>query len=85
MTSRAFPAGWRLGLKQDISAFMNWLIEEASFGLFTFTEFTRGLAWLIEQPYQLATSVFATGFLQGQGSDAHSMISLESKRTQGWA
>jgi len=65
-----YPAGWRLSLKRDISAFMDWLIEEASFGLFTFTELTRGLAWLIERPYELAVSLFATGFLQGLGSDA---------------
>ncbi len=65
-----YPAGWRLSLKRDISAFMDWLIEEASFGLFTFTELTRGLAWLIERPYELAVSLFATGFLKGLGSDA---------------
>ena len=65
-----YPAGWRLSLKRDISAFMDWLIEEASFGLFTFTELTRGLAWLIERPYELAVGLFATGFLQGQGSEA---------------
>ncbi|MDJ0971707.1 MAG: ABC transporter permease subunit [Kiloniellales bacterium] len=65
-----YPAGWRLSLKRDISAFMDWLIEEASFGFFTFTELTRGLAWLIERPYELAVSLFATGFLKGLGSDA---------------
>ena len=65
-----YPAGWRLSLKRDISAFMDWLIEEASFGLFTFTELTRGLAWLIERPYELAVSLFASGFLQGLGSEA---------------
>ena len=65
-----YPAGWRLSLKRDISAFMDWLIEEATFGLFTFTDFTRGLAWLIERPYDLAVSLFATGFLQGLGSEA---------------
>ena len=45
-------------------------MEEADFGLFTFRELTRGLAWLIEQPYQLALSVLSSGFLQGQGSEA---------------
>lgn len=65
-----FPAGWRLSLKNDISAAMKWLVEEADFGLFTFREATRGLAWLIEQPYNLVLSVLSSGFMEGQGSGA---------------
>lgn len=65
-----FPAGWRLSLKNDISAGMKWLLEEADFGLFTFREATRGIAWLIEQPYNLVLSVLSSGWMEGQGSNA---------------
>ena len=65
-----YPAGWRLPLKKEISDGMKWLVEDASFGLFTFTEFTRGIAWVIEQPYQLALAMLSTGFIEGLGQDA---------------
>lgn len=69
-----FPAGWRLSLKNDISAAMKWLVEEADFGLFTFREATRGLAWLIEQPYNLVLSVLSSGLMEGQGSNAVQLL-----------
>ena len=66
-----YPRSWQFPLKKHISAAMKWLAEDASFGLlFTFKDLTRGIAWLLEQPLQLATSVLSSGFLQGQGSDA---------------
>jgi len=65
-----YPPGWRLPLKNEISDAMKWLVEDASFGLFTFTELTRGIAWLIDQPYQLALSLLATGFVEGLGLEA---------------
>ena len=65
-----YPPGWRLPLKDEISAVMKWLVEDASFGLFTFTELTRGIAWLVDQPYQLALSLLATGFVEGLGLEA---------------
>jgi glycine betaine/proline transport system permease protein len=65
-----YPAGWRLPLKDEISNAMKWLIEDATFGLFTFTELTRGISWLIEQPYNLALALFADGMVEGYGLDA---------------
>jgi glycine betaine/proline transport system permease protein len=62
------PRAWRLPAQRWISAAMEWLIEDASFGLFTFREFTRFLAAVLEVPLNAATSLFATGFLSGQGS-----------------
>jgi len=38
--------------------------------LFTFKDFTRGIAWVVEQPYTLVKSFLSTGFLSGVGSDA---------------
>ena len=53
-----------------INGLMHWLREDASFGLFTFQELTRALAWLLEQPFILAKSLLSTGFVRGLGQDA---------------
>ena len=65
-----YPRGWRIPVKRYISDGMTWLVEDATFGLFSFTDFTRGIAWLIDLPLTLATSLLSTGFLQGRGSAA---------------
>ncbi len=64
------PAAWRLGLDSDISAAMKWLVEQASFGLFTFKEATRAIADVLNVPLDIATSVLSTGLLEGRGSAA---------------
>jgi glycine betaine/proline transport system permease protein len=64
------PRGWRLPLAGCIGGFMDWLVGEASFGLFTFTELTRAVAAVIEAPYRVALSLLSTGFLEGRGADA---------------
>jgi len=64
------PRAWRFPVGDDISAFMNWLVEEATFGLFTFTQFTRFLSWLIEQPYDFVRALLIQGFIHGQGDEA---------------
>jgi len=69
-----FPKAWQWQLKDDISRFMDWLVDEASFGLFTFTEFTRGIAWVVNLPYEVTRSLLSTGLLQGQGSDAIQLL-----------
>jgi glycine betaine/proline transport system permease protein len=65
-----YPRAWQFPIKTEISRFMKWLVNDATFGLFTFKELTRSLAWVLERPLELATSLLSTGFLQGQGSDA---------------
>ncbi len=65
-----FPKDWQLPVAAWISAAMKWLVNEASFGLFTFTELTRFIASVVEAPYRLVLSLLATGFLSGQGSSA---------------
>ena len=52
------------------TSFVKWLINEASFGLFTFKELTRFFAWIIEQPYNLVLAIISKGILKGQGQDA---------------
>ncbi|MDH3473407.1 MAG: ABC transporter permease subunit [Rhodospirillales bacterium] len=69
-----YPRAWQIPLKAEITAFMKWLINEATFGLFTFQELTRSIAWLLEWPLGLASSLLATGFLEGQGSGAVQVV-----------
>jgi len=64
------PRGLRIPLKEWIGGFMKWLVEEANFGLFSFTDMTRFLADIIDFPYRIALSLLSTGFLSGQGSAA---------------
>lgn len=64
------PRDIRIPLKRWIGDAMKWLVEDATFGLFTFTEFTRFIAAVIDFPYRVALSLLSTGFLEGQGSDA---------------
>ncbi len=65
-----YPSAWVVPLTTYISAAMNWLVEDANFGLFTFTEMTRALSWVIEQPYLLVRALLAEGFMQGSGRRA---------------
>lgn len=69
-----YPDAWVIPLKDAVSAAMKWLVEQATFGLFTFTEFTRGLSWLIEQPYNLARALLAEGFMDGVGRRAEQIL-----------
>jgi len=69
-----YPSAWKLNLKEYISASMRWLVEKADLGLFTFTEFTRSIAWIIERPYEVALALLSDGYLLGQGSDAVQII-----------
>jgi glycine betaine/proline transport system permease protein len=67
---REVPAQWRLGLDTAISNFMKWLVNDATFGLFTFREATRALSDVLNVPLKAATSIFSTGLLRGSGSTA---------------
>lgn len=69
-----YPDAWVVPLKDSISAAMKWLVEEATFRLFTFTEFTRSISWMIEQPYNLARALLAEGFVQGHGRRAVQIV-----------
>jgi len=64
------PKEWRIPLKRWIGDAMDWLVQDASFGLFSFTELTRFVAAMIDVPYRIALSLLSTGWLEGQGSSA---------------
>ena len=65
-----FPKKWEMPLADTISEAMKWLVEDASFGLFTFREFTRFISSIIEWPYQVVRSSLIEGFSTGQGQQA---------------
>lgn len=65
-----YPAAARLPLESQISAFMQWLVEDASFGLFSFRDMTRFIASLIEGPYDFARDLLIEGFSVGLGNEA---------------
>jgi glycine betaine/proline transport system permease protein len=64
------PRGLQLPVADWISAAMDWLVNEASFGLFSFRDLTRWIAALLGLPLEAAKAVFATGLMRGQGSAA---------------
>ncbi|KJS16343.1 MAG: hypothetical protein VR78_07755, partial [Hoeflea sp. BRH_c9] len=69
-----FPKAWYVPLAKWISAAMKWLIDEASFGLFSFTELTRFVSAVLDVPYTVAASLLSTGFLEGSGSSAIQIV-----------
>jgi glycine betaine/proline transport system permease protein len=56
-----FPKAWVLPFKDWIGGFVAWLQDEASFGLFTFRDLTRAVAWVIAQPYALVHGLLSAG------------------------
>ncbi len=65
-----YPRGLEVPAKTWISAGMKWLVDDATFGLFTFTDLTRGIAWVVDVPYTVVLSALSSGFLRGEGSNA---------------
>lgn len=69
-----YPRAWQIPAARHISSWMKWLVNEAHFGLFSFTDVTRFIADLIDIPYTFALSLLSTGFLLGQGSVAVQIV-----------
>ena len=65
-----YPRAWEIPAAAWTTSLTKWLLNDATFGLFTFSEFTRFIADLIDIPYRIALSVLSTGFLRGTGSAA---------------
>ncbi|MCB1466177.1 MAG: hypothetical protein KDK08_03295, partial [Rhizobiaceae bacterium] len=53
----AYPKEWFIPAAKWISLFMKWLVNEASFGIFTFTDLTRFIAAIIDLPYRFVLSL----------------------------
>ncbi|MET0314152.1 MAG: ABC transporter permease subunit [Hansschlegelia sp.] len=64
------PFVWQVPVASWISAVMRWLMDSASFGLFTVRDAFRALSWLLSLPLSAAKAVLAEGIVVGRGSDA---------------
>src|SRR3954449_3106511 len=53
----AVPRTWRIPLQGWVSRALAWLINDASFGLFTFRELTRFIAAILQVPFTVATNL----------------------------
>jgi glycine betaine/proline transport system permease protein len=58
-----WPAEWVVPLKVWITAFFKWLGNDLSFGLFTFKDVTRAIAWLLGWPLTWAEAILHKGYL----------------------
>ncbi|MGI9351632.1 MAG: ABC transporter permease [Rhizobiaceae bacterium] len=63
-----WPAEYTLPIKQWISDFFRWLDKEATLGIFTVKEFTRGISWALKQP------LIWSEFLLWKGAKAAQML-----------
>ncbi len=69
-----YPKAWQIPAARWIGDAMKWLVNDASFGLFTFMDLTRFVAALVDIPYRAALSLLSTGLMSGQGSSAQQML-----------
>jgi glycine betaine/proline transport system permease protein len=68
------PADYRIPAQRWIGGFMNWLVNDAGVGLFSFQDATRFLAALVDIPYRFLLSLVSTGFTVGQGASARTIV-----------
>jgi glycine betaine/proline transport system permease protein len=64
-----YPTRWILPLKRWVNDFMNWLIRDLDFGLFTFQELTRSVSWVLDWPLVAAQALLAGGVVIRQDGD----------------
>ena len=57
-----YPKHYSFPFSIYTSSFVKWLINDASFGLFSFNDLTRFFAWIIEQPYNVVLAIFSKIF-----------------------
>jgi glycine betaine/proline transport system permease protein len=57
-----YPKSWVLPVSNYLSDFVKWLVNDASLGLFTFKEFTRGIGSILNAPTLFLKSLLVTGF-----------------------
>ena len=65
-----FPAAWQWPVESLIGDGLDWLVNSAHFGLFSFRELTRAISATIEAPYDLARNLLIEAFQSGVGDTA---------------
>ena len=63
-----YPAELIIPVADWITRFTKWLLNDASFGVFTFRELTRFISAVIDAPYRLVMGLLSTGLMSGGGS-----------------
>lgn len=65
-----YPAELIIPVADWITRFTKWLLNDASFGVFTFRDLTRFISAVIDAPYRLVMGLLSTGLMSGRGSQA---------------
>ncbi len=68
------PPSIQVDLAGATSAAMRWLVEDATFGLFTVKDATRAIAAVVEVPYDAARILIVDGITEGRGRRATTII-----------
>ncbi len=58
-----FPRDWAVPAPEYLRAWLDYLSEDADFGLFTFQELSRGVSWMVEHLLVFIQNVLAKGFV----------------------
>ncbi len=58
----SYPEQLIIPFKTWLTQFVKWLVNECTFGLFTFKELTRFLAWLVSWPFAFGMGLLVEGF-----------------------
>ncbi len=66
----SYPKGWVLHIERAITDGVKWLLKDASFGLFTFKDMTRGLGAALDAPMVALKGLLATGFTVPLGGES---------------
>ncbi len=56
-----WPEAWVLPLTDWVTGGISWLVNDLSFGIFTFRDITRAVAWLLNLPFDLVEAILFRG------------------------
>ena len=62
-----YPSAWKWSIGKEITAAMEWLMNEATFGLFTFRKLTRAISAVIEFPTTSSSACSRPAFCRARG------------------
>ena len=64
-----YPAGWVVRVDEDLTRAIKWLINDASFGLFTFKDLTRAIGAVLDAPVLFLKGLLTSGFVIPTGAE----------------
>ena len=83
------PRKWEVPFDTWLSQFVKWLLNDATFGLFTFAQLTRFISALLDAPYQLVLGLLSTGWPEAgvpplSWIGVTALVALLGLRAGGW-